>query len=98
MPNIKQINRRLSYKSAYATSAFGTERPVRLGLALCRCYVRSSLSNTAYSTTWENLCVDAIAGDAQIVYDCFAYVVSDNCQCSGDLRGTPSGDHMPMPS
>ncbi|WP_148273039.1 hypothetical protein [Pectobacterium parmentieri] len=25
-------------------------------------------------------------------------VVSDNCQCSGDLRGTPSGNHMPMPS
>jgi len=25
-------------------------------------------------------------------------VVSDNCQCSGDLRGTPSGDHLPKPS
>jgi|GEM_PF-4315406 hypothetical protein len=25
-------------------------------------------------------------------------VVTDNCQCSGDLRGTPSGNHMPMPS
>lgn len=23
----------------------------------------------AYRTTWENLCVDAIAGDARIVYD-----------------------------
>ncbi|PHZ22446.1 MULTISPECIES: hypothetical protein [Yersinia] len=51
-----------------------------------------------YHTVWKNLCVDGIAEDAPIVYDKFAHVVSDNCQCSGDLRGTPSGNHMPMPS